>query len=40
MQFEAWDVGTCEQMLIKMGRSRRELGDRAINQTDRMFLDD
>jgi integrase len=40
MQFEPWDVGTCKQMLIKMRRIRRELGDRAIDQTDRMFLED
>jgi hypothetical protein len=26
--------------LIKMHRIRRELGERAINQTDRMFLED
>jgi hypothetical protein len=27
-------------MLIKMHRIRRELGERAINQTDRMYLED
>jgi hypothetical protein len=40
MQFEPWDAGTRKQMLIKMHRIRRELGERAINQTDRMFLED
>jgi enterobacteria phage integrase len=40
MQFEPWDTGTCKQMLIRMRRIRRELGGRAINQTDRMFLED
>lgn len=34
MQFEPWDEGARTQMLIKMRRIRRELGERAINQTD------
>src|SRR5580700_497065 len=40
MRFEPWDEGTRKQMLIKMRRIRRELGERAINQTDRLFLED
>jgi len=40
MRFEPWDDGTRKQMLIKMRRIRRELGERAINQTDRLFLED
>jgi hypothetical protein len=39
-QFEPWDEGTRKKMLIKMHRIRRELGERAINQTDRVFLED
>ncbi|MDB6046348.1 MAG: intE [Gammaproteobacteria bacterium] len=39
MQFEPWDDGTRKQMLIKMRRIRRALGERAVNLTDRMFLE-
>lgn len=40
IRFEPWDEGTRKQVLIKMRRIRRELGDRAISQTDRLFLED
>jgi integrase len=40
LQFQPWDDGTRKNMLAKMRRIRRELGDRLIARTDRMFLED
>jgi integrase len=40
LRFQPWDVGTRAAMVAKMNRIGRELGDRAIERTDRLFLDD
>ncbi|MGH8269063.1 MAG: tyrosine-type recombinase/integrase, partial [Steroidobacteraceae bacterium] len=40
MQFEPWDEGTRKNMIAKMHRIEREIGDRPLHQTDRMFLED
>ena len=40
LQFQAWDQGTRDNHLAKMRRIKRELGARAISQTDRLFLEE
>lgn len=40
LQFMPWDTGTRRNMLAKMRRIRRELGERTVASTDRLFLED
>lgn len=40
LPFMPWDGSTRKNMLAKMHRIQRELGDRIIARTDRMFLED
>lgn len=40
LQFMPWDAGTQKSAGYKLARIRRELGDRYVARTDRMFLED
>lgn len=40
LQFMPWDIGTRRNMLAKMRRIRRELGERPIEYTDCIFLEE
>jgi integrase len=40
MPFMPWDEGTRYAITCKLKRIRRELGDRILSRTDRLFLDD
>lgn len=40
MRFKPWDEGTRKGVGYKLARIRKELGDRVVARTDRLFLDD